>query len=78
MQGRRLPGSVEWPDSLPGDYWRHKGKWYVCLPNGDNCDISTWEVIEHEDGTISVSPSINSVGRWHGWLKRGVFIEAAC
>lgn len=34
-------------------------------------------VTEHEDGTITVSPSIDLSQRdptfWHGWLERGVF-----
>ncbi len=31
------------------------------------------EVIEHSDGTITVSPSLVMPSGWHGWLRRGVF-----
>lgn len=54
---------------------------WVRLPNGVGPSrLEGWEVEEHEDGTVSVSPSIQdiptdgSVG-WHGFLKRGVWSE---
>jgi hypothetical protein len=39
-------------------------------------DLSGHEVTEHEDGTISVSPSIlinDGRSEWHGYLRRGVW-----
>ncbi len=58
MTGRRLPdGEIAHMD--PGDYQRDEhGGWWVCVPNGDACNVSTWTVVEHEDKTITVSPSI--------------------
>lgn len=55
------------------------GWWQVAAPDGSvgslNPAIHTIE--EHEDGTITVSPSLDyskrKAGGWHGWLKRGVF-----
>lgn len=97
MKGRR----VEHPDSSslegiePGDYWRDaNGHWWVCGPvprdeDGALClvaDVSTWTVTEHEDRTITVSPSIfwgaggypdhvppewAAAHTWHGFLEHG-------
>lgn len=55
------------------------GWWQITTP--DDCQISlnpqVHTVTEHEDGTISVRPSIDNSkmykGGWHGWLIRGVF-----
>jgi hypothetical protein len=49
----------------------------VNTPNGHVGDVSRHEVTEHEDGTITVSPSIlvsDATGElWHGYLERGVW-----
>lgn len=47
--------------------------WYVRDPLGDICTIANnHQVIEHDDGTISVRPSIvNPNGSYHGFLQRG-------
>jgi len=41
--------------------------------------LENHEVVEHEDGTITVSPSIlieqPPIGTWHGYLERGVWRE---
>lgn len=41
-----------------------------------------WGMVEHEDGTITISPSIHlhptpngSRSGWHGFLERGVWRE---
>ena len=51
--------------------------WYVKTPNGHVGDVSRHDVTEHEDGTITVSPSIlvsDHTGElWHGYLERGVW-----
>ena len=63
----------------PGDYGREtNGTWVIRPPRGDAGDIGDstgHQVIEHEDGTISVSPSIDSPGAWHGFLEHGVWRE---
>lgn len=67
----------------PGDYGKLKdGKWY-CRPPGKEFHMGSLEnhdVTEHEDGTITVSPSIliryegNEGGwEWHGYLEKGVW-----
>lgn len=55
------------------------GWWQVTTPDGHigslNPDIHT--ITEHEDGTITASPSLDMSqrhpGGWHGWLRHGVF-----
>jgi len=51
--------------------------WVITAPNGMQCciDPKIHQIEEHEDGTLSISPSILiSWGKgWHGFLKRGVF-----
>lgn len=52
--------------------------WYIVCPNGDVCTIrDNHQVTEHEDGTITVSPSIVAPhgGRWHGFLRHGEWSE---
>ena len=54
-----------------------KSGWFCTTPNGLFGNISKHTVTEHEDGTISVSPSILVTGEktWHGYLERGVWRE---
>lgn len=70
-------------DLHPEDYARYKGRWWVCDPAGVYYALDArWSVDEHDDGTITVSPSLNhepvhgahgvSVP-WHGWLRAGVW-----
>ncbi len=66
-------------EAQPGDYWQYKGKWCGKLPNGLRCGLNNHQIVEHEDGTITVSPSIlvtcpgAEEWNWHGYLKRGVW-----
>jgi uncharacterized protein YndB with AHSA1/START domain len=62
--------------------------WYICDPTGHQGTIVTGSpthdnhtVTEHEDGTITVSPSILATEAehghdWHGYLEQGVWREA--
>lgn len=85
MRGRRLPDVATddyfgW-ESLnlqPGDYVKLHGKfWGVKTPNGHSGTLRDHQVTEHDDGTITVSPSIRisdmSGELWHGWLEKGVW-----
>lgn len=72
----------------PGQYAHCLGNWYARTPSGLIANLARHEVKEHEDGTISASPSIlveqpdpdNPRGEplksWHGYLRRGVWILA--
>ena len=66
-----------------GEYGKDdKGIWY-CVPPGKDpfyymgC-LAKHIVIEHEDGTITVCPSIlisSYLGSWHGFLEHGIWRE---
>ena len=50
--------------------------WHVCCPDGSGCSLNpkVHTVTEHEDGTITVTPSIVT-STWHGWLTCGEFVH---
>ena len=90
MKGRRImpddEGHLQLHEFQPGDYGRATAEelqgrvassWMCCTPNGMLGNLSKHEVTEHEDGTITVSPSILVTGEksWHGYLERGVWRE---
>jgi len=60
------------------DYFKlSSGEFIICTPNNLIASIRNHTVIEHENGTISVSPSIliNGTGTWHGFLEKGIWRE---
>lgn len=64
-------------------YWRHEiGNWYINFPTADGNgllgNLANHTIEEHEDGTISVSPSILTTGhndQRHGYLTKGTWNE---
>ena len=63
-----------------GEYgkWSADGVFYAVPPGTDLlANLASHRITEHEDGTITVSPSILLKGgrgeSWHGFLKRGVW-----
>jgi hypothetical protein len=78
MQGTRLH-TVHLAELVPGAYGKTGDTWLVCTPNGALAVLNAGhQVTEHEDGTITVSPSIlvsrdPDQPRWHGYLERGVW-----
>jgi hypothetical protein len=85
VQGKRI--AIE-PDEngcfaplAPGEYGQHpQGFWYASVPNGYSANLAGHQVVEHDDGTITVSPSIlvrngQYDELWHGYLERGVWRE---
>lgn len=84
MQGQRLPNCFTGTPPR-GAYWRdERGWWNCCSPNGRVGMLTEHEVVEHEDGTITVTPSIlidptdmgsRTLLGWHGFLERGVWRE---
>lgn len=87
--GRRRDdiGPRDFPDDLAvGDYWRPSPfhGWRVVCPmlNGgfSIANLGGHSIVEHEDGTITVSPSILVTGsdgeQWHGFLEHGVLRTA--
>lgn len=87
MQGARIADGAlpfwEWPACAYGRVMRDGAwVWRATTPNGMHADLQVHEVVEHEDGTITVSPSIltwREVGEqrvreeWHGYLERGAW-----
>lgn len=74
-------------DCQPGDYWFQDGRWLCCIPAKPAehglvlGDLSKHHVVEHDDKTITVSPSIlvtygkKSGESWHGYLEHGIWRE---
>jgi hypothetical protein len=99
MKGRRIykedPSILEGVE--PGDYWKDPdGSWMAACPEQKLpaykpeyahriclAGLSRHGIVEHEDGTITVSPSILVSSTWgpdrvnhewyHGFLERGVW-----
>jgi hypothetical protein len=86
LQGKRIADGTE-PHLLQvGEYCKYKYHFesgdmcfYVMAPNGSLGCLVNHTVIEHEDGTITVQPSIliskGRPGEWHGYLEKGVWRE---
>lgn len=80
MRGTR----VEWTAQIlnPGEYSKlPDGTWYAAAPRPDfHANLGKHDVVEHDDGTITVSPSIlitrHDGTTWHGYLERGTWREA--
>jgi len=62
-----------------GDYGKNSlGSWQARPPRGHIGSLAEHNVIENEDGTITVSPSILVTcgdDRWHGYLEKGIWRE---
>lgn len=85
IEGKRVPdGELTSNPFQPGAYGRveiggeHRRWIWVCTtPNGHHGNLQAHDVTEHEDGTITVSPSILISGGtdngelWHGYLEKG-------
>jgi hypothetical protein len=88
LQARKVRGYSD-RDKIAPSYWQlDDGTWNIFLP--DERAKPEWDgflgalgghtVIEHEDGTITVTPSILITDGWtkctrHGHLERGVWRE---
>jgi len=63
-----------------GEYGKdNTGTWYARPPSSHIGSLSQHTVVEHEDGTITVSPSIlvsNTDSQWHGYLEKGIWRKA--
>lgn len=58
-------------------YRRPDGVWMIYFPKVGLGDLSNHEIVEHEDGTISVAPSILTTrhdgSSVHGYLELGIW-----
>jgi hypothetical protein len=76
---KRMADGSPLPDGFAERY--HYPYWLCCAPNGHSGALGRHTVVEHEDGTITVSPSIlittrrdeKDVELFHGYLERGVW-----
>lgn len=80
VQGTRITSGKLADFQTPGAYGQVGGGWLVCLPTGELCSMNAGhDITEHEDGTITVSPSIlmraDRGTPWHGWLEKGIWRE---
>lgn len=86
MQGKRRDITDNPIELQSGEYGKHGNTWWGHLPIPHPNDeflplvhLSRHDITEHEDGTITVSPSIlwqhHSGRTWHGYLERGVWRE---
>lgn len=75
-------GDLLGPEGINGGVYKVKQEdgnhvWLVRTPNGHVGDLMYHDVVEHDDGTLTVSPSIlvsSSNGKlWHGYLESGVW-----
>ncbi len=86
--GKPGPGWDAWSNGscAAGAYMKvnhdHEGNhppwWFIVDPRGEIGRIETHTVVEHEDGTVTVSPSIAprpGTDGWHGYLERGIWRE---
>lgn len=85
IPGSRRPDGTELHLLQPGEYAKTNGRWICRAPSNAKGtdffgDLTNHTVTEHEDGTITASPSIliTRGGRvekevWHGYLERGVW-----
>jgi hypothetical protein len=79
-QAKRIAGYDELNENEFA-YWTETGGWYLNLPGRGVATLRKHEVTEHEDGTITASPSIKTWGHdengnevvMHGYLERGVW-----
>lgn len=79
-QGRRLPDDTDiFAEAAlaPGDYVLREGVVWAIEPEGGRAmmKLDGWTTTVHEDGTISLAPSIhvNPPNGWHGYLEHGVW-----
>lgn len=77
--GNSLPDGL---DDARVCYWKYDGIWWIYLPRAGIGNLSRHAITEHEDGTITASPSILLTGhncgkpmQRHGYLERGVWRE---
>ena len=78
-QAKRINGYPELNDQEMC-YWKESGIWWLYLPGCGIGNLSNHTITEHEDGTITVHPSILVTGhdkgertQRHGYLERGVW-----
>lgn len=68
---------AQWADQRPPIFVQLPPGWPWCVDEGFYHPVGDpprggWTVTgKPEDGTLTVSPSINAVGTYHGWIQHG-------
>jgi hypothetical protein len=83
MKARRVDITAGHHVLQPGQYGKcpREGVWYARPPVEAEltANLARHDITEHDDGTITVRPSIlvsaGALGSWHGYLERGVWRE---
>jgi hypothetical protein len=82
IQAERIAG-YEDLDDTKYCYFKAGNFWYLYIPGCGLGSLEDHQVTEHEDGTITVSPSILVTGharggpfQRHGFLERGIWRDA--
>jgi len=80
LQGKRHDLTEDDDELGPGKYGKHwlDGNWYCNPPDTDLLgSLANHVVVENEDGTITVTPSILirdwRGNEWHGYIENGVW-----
>jgi hypothetical protein len=85
MIAKRVSGyhEIDWKQYC---YYKVDNIWYLYLPGCGLGNLAKHDVVEHEDGTISVTPSILVTGHdknnnykkvvKHGHLTRGIWEDS--
>ena len=84
MIGRRVRHFNGHHELMSGEYGRWQDIWWAVSPNGHCANLGGYDVTEHPDGTITVSPSIEVKSSregqpfvvYRGYLERGVWRDA--
>jgi hypothetical protein len=78
----RIKGMSELDDSKISCWKADNGEWLFYIPNCGVGGLNNHKVEEHEDGRISVTPSILFTGHRggekitrHGYITNGIWIE---
>jgi hypothetical protein len=81
-QAQRIATFTDLDDSKMCYWYEPADGWYLYLPRCGAARLALHTVVEHEDGTITVTPSILTTGHdsgtkttRHGYLTRGVWDE---
>lgn len=81
IKGTRVEIKDDPIELKPGEYGKFNGNWWCYPPKDDAGPVHItgygyeWNVTENPNKTITVSPSINVIGKWHGWLRNGEWSE---
>ena len=82
-----MKGKRKYPDKddnlflATGEYGKTSNDiWMMRAPKGHIGNLDNHNIVEHDDGTITVSPSILIQDKeyhniWHGYLEKGIWRE---